>query len=167
MNQVTVRKAIESDFPQLLALYQTAIGRMQSLGIDQWDELYPNAEVIRDDIANGHSYVLTIGDQIASAFALNHSCDPEYADGNWEYPAASYIVVHRLCVNPPFQHQGIGAKTMLAVESIAKGMGVEAVRLDAFSLNPYARKLYSRLGYSEAGTIRLRKGQFILLEKKL
>jgi ribosomal protein S18 acetylase RimI-like enzyme len=46
-------------------------------------------------------------------------------------------------------------------------MNIDTVRLDAFSHNPAALKLYRRLNYCEVGFVDFRKGRFILFEKKL
>jgi RimJ/RimL family protein N-acetyltransferase len=41
------------------------------------------------------------------------------------------------------------------------------MRLDAFSENPRALRVYDRDGYRRAGQVRLRKGTFICFEKAL
>jgi ribosomal protein S18 acetylase RimI-like enzyme len=161
------RKAVASDLQAILTIYQNAIEHLNHQGIAQWDNIYPDQAIIQDDLENGFSYVCIVDEQIASVFAVNQSYDPEYESGNWRYPEASFAVIHRLCVSPSFQHQGIGHQTMLAAEAVIQGMGFETVRLDAFSQNPAALKMYGRLGYQEAGTVYFRKGRFILMEKKL
>lgn len=45
--------------------------------------------------------------------------------------------------------------------------GTYSLRLDAFSENPFALKLYRSLGYRETGTAVFRKGKFYLFEKNL
>ncbi|MDR0898723.1 MAG: GNAT family N-acetyltransferase [Oscillospiraceae bacterium] len=161
------RKAVASDLPAILAIYKNAIDSLNSQGIAQWDEIYPDEAIITEDVENGFSYVRIVDEQIASVFAVNQSYDPEYESGNWRYPEASFAVIHRLCVSPSFQHRGIGHRTMLAAEAVIKSMQIDTVRLDAFSQNPAALKMYGRLGYQEAGTVYFRKGRFVLLEKKL
>lgn len=56
---------------------------------------------------------------------------------------------------------------MRFIESTFLGNGIQAVRLDAFSLNPYALRLYERLGYRKTGEVTFRKGVFYLYEKEL
>jgi ribosomal protein S18 acetylase RimI-like enzyme len=164
---VPIRKAVAADFPAVFALYQNAIAAMQAAGIDQWDERYPDEKIIREDIDSGCAYLCMLDGQIASVFVLNQLCDPEYADGNWRYPHASFAVIHRLCVSPAFWGQGMGTQTMLAAESIAQSMNLETMRLDAFAQNPAALALYKRLGYGRVGSVQFRKGEFFLFEKKL
>lgn len=105
--------------------------------------------------------------KIVSVFVLNQECEEEYENGNWEHRESDFAVIHRLCVNPIFQNKKIGKKTMNIIEEMLRQKGIESVRLDAFSLNPYALKLYENLGYIKVGKVVWRKGQFYLFEKKL
>jgi RimJ/RimL family protein N-acetyltransferase len=52
-------------------------------------------------------------------------------------------------------------------EQRAARAGYRAVRLDAFSGNPAALRLYDRLGYRRCGTARFRGRGFVLFEKVL
>ncbi|MBD5427537.1 MAG: hypothetical protein HDR38_08340 [Treponema sp.] len=45
------------------------------------------------------------------------------------------------------------------------GWGIHTIRLDAFSENPYALRLYEHMGYVKVGTADWRKGMFYLMEK--
>ncbi len=112
-------------------------------------------------------YLGEIDDQIASVFVLNQDCDEEYKNGNWQYTGCSYYVVHRLCVNPVFQGKGVGSGTMLMIEKLLREKGIETIRLDAFSLNPAALRMYEKLGYKKVGEVIWRKGLFYLFEKKI
>lgn len=98
---------------------------------------------------------------------INQECDEQYLNGRWKYPNSRYYVVHRLCVNPIFQNRGIGMKTMIHIENELKKIGIDTIRLDAFTLNPYALKMYKRLGYSKVGIANWRKGKFYLMEKRI
>lgn len=100
-------------------------------------------------------------------FVLNREADPVYARGRWLYPETPYLVLHRPCVSPAFQSRGIGAQAVRQAERISKEAGAGAIRLDAFSQNPFALRLYERLGYRRVGQAMLRMGLFYLYEKKL
>ena len=49
----------------------------------------------------------------------------------------------------------------------AKDMGYDAIRLDVFSLNPYARRLYEKNGFIKRGHAHWHMGEFYLMEKIL
>ena len=147
------RKAVFEDLPEVLLLYQKATQHMIDNGVKQWNEFYPNEEILKSDIENDSLYLSMHDSQIACVFVLDQKCDSEYTKGNWMYPLSSFAVVHRLCVNPAFQRQGLGFQAMLAVESIVKDMKIDSIRLDAYSQNPAALRLYEKLGYSKVGTV--------------
>lgn len=161
------RKAAQPDLASVWALYRAAIAHMDAAGIHQWDELYPAESVIRGDLGRGELYVGAIEGTIASAFALSPEHDPEYEAGRWECPDLRYCVIHRLCVHPDFQNRGVATQTMRYIEETLRAQGYEAVRLDAFSQNPAALRLYEGFNYQRVGEVTFRKGLFFLFEKRL
>lgn len=164
---ILFRKANENDLDSVFQVFTDAIAEMNRNNIPQWDERYPDRELLEEDISKNQLYIGIINDDIASAYVVNSECDEEYSAGDWQYPNASFCVIHRLCVNPKFQNKGVGTITMKHVEAEKKAEGVETIRLDAFTLNPYALKLYDKLGYLKVGTVDWRTGRFWLMEKKL
>lgn len=158
---------------EIFLLYTEAIKEMNANQIYQWDEMYPDKSILAEDIRKQEITVALLENEAASqkeiiaAYVLNQECDEEYQNGNWNYPNSWYYIIHRLCVNPKFQNQGIARRVMLHIEKELKKQGVESIRLDAFSKNLYALKLYKSLGYTIAGHADWRKGRFYLMEKSL
>src|SRR5216683_1705261 len=76
-------------------------------------------------------------------------------------------VAHRLMVNPKQQGKRIGRDLMRFAENWARAKGYSAIRLDAFSANPRALRLYGGLGYRDSGGASFRKGPFRCFEKEL
>ncbi|MDR2632615.1 MAG: GNAT family N-acetyltransferase [Treponema sp.] len=155
------------DFEQVLTIYKDAIANMQVNRIFQLDELYPNEAILQEDILKEQLYAGMVHHEMASVFVLNKAFDPEYLQAQWEYTGDAFIVLHRICVRVAFQHKGIGTKTMEMIEEKMKHEGLQAIRLDAFSENPYALQMYHTLGYKKVGEARWRKGLFYILEKRL
>ena len=163
----TFRLAEMNDFPDVIRIFKQAVALMCSQGIFQWDELYPSEKQLLEDIKNWHMYLLTKGGNIISAVVINEEQPEEYEKAGWEYKSGRTAVLHRLCVDPAYQNMGYGSMTVKNAEHILKEMGYTAVRLDAFSQNPFALKLYASLGYKRAGEVTFRKGTFFLYEKPL
>lgn len=159
--------ASRKDLPELLALFQAATRSMDAQGIHQWDEIYPDKTVLSEDIECGIMEVGQIADRIAVAFALEECAPSDYEDAKWRYAAERIVVLHRLCVHPAFQGKGIARGAMDYLERRVSERGISTIRLDAFSQNPAALKLYESRGYEKAGEIVYRKGLFFLYEKKL
>ena len=151
-----------------MALLERCIDEMRRLGIDQWDDVYPSLDWFAADVAAATLYTARTADgDVAGIFVVNEYQDPEYGDVGWSIPADRVAVVHRLMVDPAFQRQGVARKLMAAAESVARGMGYPVMRLDAFTRNPHALRLYDSLGYRDAGEVRFRKGRFRVFEKRL
>lgn len=91
----------------------------------------------------------------------------EYANGIWHTPGEPFRVVHRLCVDPACQGQGVGRQTMQHIEEMVWAAGIHVICLDVFSSNPKALALYENMGYCRVGHADWRKGRFYLMEKGL
>ena len=160
-------KADINQLDDIFSVYQKAIITMEKNNIHQWDDIYPDKAVLAEDITKEQLYIGFEGSDIAVCFVLSEECDEEYKNGDWKYPEARFKVIHRLCVDPDFQNQGIAAKTLEYIEKLCKCQGYDSIRLDCFTENPYSRKLYDKAGYSVVGYADWRKGRFELREKKL
>ncbi len=163
----TQRLALKEDLQEISNMFKAAIKLMESQGIHQWDEIYPNEAILYDDILKKQLYLCFLDNNLASAFVLNNEFDKEYDSADWKYTNCKYIIVHRLCVNPEIQNKGFGNKTVRLIENIALKNGFEAIRLDCFTGNPFAFKLYQKLGYAVKGYANFRKGKFYLMEKSI
>ncbi len=161
------KPANKNDLERIFEVYKCAINEMNKHSIFQWDEIYPDKNILYDDICKNQLYICVYKDEIVSAYVLNRESDEQYKNGNWEFPNASYRVIHRLCVNPEFQNQGIGTLTVRYIEKTLKENGIETIRLDCFTKNQYAVRMYEKLNYNKIGFANWGKGKFFLMEKKL
>ena len=152
---------------KIFELYSEAIENMEKQNIHQWDEIYPDKEILRQDILKNQMYIGEKDNNIAVCFVLNEECYEEYKNGNWICPKARFCIIHRLCVNPLFQNKGIARESMEYIENLCKSSEYDSIRLDCFTENPYSKKLYDKAGYTITGYADWRKGRFELREKKL
>jgi ribosomal protein S18 acetylase RimI-like enzyme len=165
-SSLLISPTAERELPALMALLGRCVERMRSQGIDQWDEIYPDAAAIQRNIASGSLYCLRAGDTPAGMIVLNEEQDAEYAKVAWEF-SGRVLVAHRLAVDPAFQGRGCARRLMLFAEEFARNNGYHAIRLDSFPLNAAAMALYPRLGYRHAGVVTFRKGLFYCFEKRV
>jgi GNAT superfamily N-acetyltransferase len=162
----TVRPARVQDLPRASALVRGAARRLTALGIDQWDDAYPSEPILRADIVARHMWVVEEDGALAGLVTLNEEQPPEYAAVPWRH-AGRALVVHRLAVDPARQGRGLAATLMAFAEQEAAARGCAVIRLDAFTRNPAATRLYERRGYRRAGSVRFRKGRFSCFEKQV
>lgn len=161
------RPARDEDLPRIIRLFAGAVKRMRKNGIDQWDELYPDAGTLSADVAKREMYILEANGAVAAAVVLNGDQPPEYAGVPWKCGLKPVAVVHRLCVGAEHQGRGLSSIVLRASEDRLKSQGYRCVRLDAFPQNPPAMRLYPSAGYRLAGRVTFRKGIFYCYEKQL
>lgn len=150
---------------EIFSLYTSATANLNKRGIYQWDDIYPDAEIIRTDIVHQHMYTVKKAGRIIAAFAVCDESDPEYCDGIWSI--GTYTVLHRFCISPEYQNKGYGKTILSHIEAMLKEKRIDYLRLDAFLQNPFSIRLYEKQGYSKTGVIHVRKGLFALYEKHL
>ena len=151
-----------------MLLLRDCVADMRQDGIDQWDEVYPSQQTLLTDIRAGAMHLgFENRETLVGALVLNEFQDAEWSKAQWTITGVPILVVHRLMVNPEHQGKGIARDLMGFAETWARGNGYGAIRLDAFSANPRALRLYRGLGYRDAGSASFRKGPFRCFEKRL
>lgn len=162
-----IRKANTSDIGNIMLMYKSCVKGMIANGIDQWDESYPNTDIILADIKARTYYIAEINGEIVGGINIDEKQDPTYLDINWEDKTNSFLVVHRLAVKEENWGDGVGKELMLFVEDVVNEEGYQSIRLDTYSGNPKAMEFYNKLGYTELGTIDLKpnKNKYHCFEK--
>lgn len=160
-------KAKQKDLNIIADIFKNAIDLMNNNNLYQWDEIYPNHSILERDLLKEQMFIGIDNNIIVSVVVVNNEFDEQYKNGNWKYNNSKFTIIHRLCVNPKYQNQKIGKNTMILVEKLLKKQGIQSIRLDVFSLNTYALRMYQTLQYQKVGEANFRKGLFYLLEKRL
>jgi ribosomal protein S18 acetylase RimI-like enzyme len=162
-----IRKAEISDLENIMLMYKSCVAGMVENGIDQWDETYPNTEIISEDLNVGTYYVSEMDGTIIAGINIDQNQDNTYLAIDWEDISNSFLVVHRLGVKEEFWNDGIGKSLMLFTENLVTEKGLNSIRLDTYSGNPKAMEFYRRLGYRELGVINLKpnKNEYYCFEK--
>ncbi len=160
-----IKRAVLNDVKNVFDVYSKATDKLCGLGIEQWDSIYPNIDVIKDDIKKGQMYILCLNGKIAACGVINDDGEG-YENGNWQF-GTNYRVIHRFCVSPDFQSMGIGKRMLSLLHDEILQQGFSSVRIDVFPKNKVALSLYNDFGYIDVGEVEYRKGIFRLMEKKL
>ncbi len=162
-----IRKAGIQELNFIMNIIKDAIIDMESKEIYQWDDMYPNREIIGQDISEGTLYESVENKIINGIIVLNEDQAKEYEDLNWKYFSGKQLVIHRLCVDPKYQEMGIAKSLINFAENFARDNNYKSIRLDAFIKNKVANKLYEKVGYEKVGIVDFRKGEFYCFEKRL
>ncbi len=91
---------------------------MDQQGIAQWDEIYPNKLVLKDDIEKQQMHMIEVEGRVAGLIVLNEDQLPEYADIPWKF-SGRVLVIHRLTIDPTYQRRGLAMRLMDFAEEVA------------------------------------------------
>jgi ribosomal protein S18 acetylase RimI-like enzyme len=160
---MNIRSAKPHDIPEVMDLIRSCVRHMESQGILQWDEIYPDETSFANDSERHELYLLEDGNRIRGVMTLNESQEPAYQEVAWHFKGNT-LVVHRLAVDPSSQGKGLAEELMQFAYEVAGKYQYATIRLNAFANNPRAVALYERLGYRRAGTVMFRKGPFYCFE---
>ncbi|MBY9078677.1 GNAT family N-acetyltransferase [Paenibacillus sp. HN-1] len=164
-----IRQGRMDDLEQIMALIAECVRVMREGGSDQWNESYPNREVIAEDIEQGTIYVLEDDGAPAGIIVLDENEAEEYKSIDWVHKEGRYLVMHRLAVHPRIQGKGIARRLLAFAEDQAVREGYSSIRMDTYAKNDRALGLYLRLGYETRGEVRFpgRVANFPVMEKLL
>jgi ribosomal protein S18 acetylase RimI-like enzyme len=151
---VKIILATEKETEGIMSLIKDCIRDMESRGIHQWGDFYPTRGIIEEDIENRSMYLAKENDMIFGIITINEEQPMEWRSVNWSTRDDRVITVHRLAVKPTQQKQGIGQKLLDHAENYATDNGYSVIRLDAYSGNLRALRLYEKHGYTRVGQIR-------------
>lgn len=165
---LALQPATLNQLSAIWAILLQAIERRREEGSRQWQNGYPNPEVLRQDIDQGHGFALMKDGQIAvyGALIFNHEPSYENIDGRW-LSTGDFLVVHRVAVAEAFRGQGLVQAFFAAAEEHARLHHVYSVKVDTNFDNAAMLHILHRLGYTHCGEVQLPGGSRLAFEKVL
>ena len=76
-----------------MRMYHSCVKGMIKNGIDQWDESYPNIEIIQEDLRANTYYVAEINSQIIGGINIDRNQDPTYLNISWQDKSNLFLIV--------------------------------------------------------------------------
>jgi GNAT superfamily N-acetyltransferase len=162
------RKATASEIPAIWEILKQAIARRKKDGSDQWQDGYPNPEVVRKDIEADHGFVLTERDTIIGYTAILINDEPEYAKikGEW-LSNTDFVVFHRVALSEGYLGKGLAKKMLEYIEEFALNNNIFSVKADTNFDNIAMLKIFEKSGYKYCGKVYFRGGERKAFEKVL
>lgn len=162
------KKAEISEIPQIWNILQLAIIRRKEEGSNQWQDGYPNPDVVQKDIEKGAGFVLTDGETIVGYCAILINDEPEYAkiEGKW-LTNDDFVVFHRVAISEKYLGKGCAQKMIGSIEDFAVQNNIYSVKADTNFDNIAMMKVFEKLGYTFCGHVYFRGGQRKAYEKVL
>ena len=162
------RKSTFDDVDRILEIIEKAKIELKKLGLDQWQNGYPNREVIENDIKLGISYILEeisekndksenqISKKIVGTIVLSPKKEEPYSkiEGKW-ITNDNYIVIHRLAVDSEIKNKGIATKILEFSEKECIKNKILSIKTDTHENNEPMKKFLEKNGFSYCGVIYL------------
>jgi len=158
MDKKTIfRPAVDAESHVIWQILQGAIARRKADGSNQWQDGYPNPEVIAKDLQKGGGYVLVEGSNIIGYVAIMINDEPEYArlKGNW-LTNDDFVVFHRVAVADSHLGKGVAKELFLQIEEFARSNDIRSIKADTNFDNAAMLHLFDSFQYIYCGEVTFR-----------
>lgn len=165
-----LRKTRQEEINKVLNIIDEAKETLKKNNINQWQNGYPNKDVILNDIKKSESYVLDHDGEIIGTTALSFNGEKTYDkiyEGKWLSNGA-YAVIHRIAVVKIEGLKGIGTEILKKSEEICLSKGIRNIKIDTHKDNKAMQGLLLKNNYEYCGVIYLEDGsKRIAFEKEI
>jgi GNAT superfamily N-acetyltransferase len=156
-----IRRAEENDLERILTLVDQARKDMKTMGIPQWQGVYPSPEDIQADIRNGEGYVIVRDDIVEAYTCMKEGPDPNYSyieKGRWcnEDP---YLVLHRTAVDHACKGHGLAGQFYAFAVEEGKRRGIHNIRIDTHDQNEPMKHSLIKAGFVCCGIVYMWDGK--------
>jgi len=150
------REAKLNEVPKIWTILQQGIKLRKEQGSTQWQNGYPNEEVIKSDIKANEGFVLTKEQEVIGYCAILINNEPAYnnIDGKW-ITTSDFVVFHRIAVAEKFLRKGLGKKIISCIEEFAISNKINSVKADTNFDNLAMIKSFDKLGYTYCGEVEI------------
>lgn len=167
-NPLQLRQATRNDGEIIWNILQYAIERRRLDGSNQWQDGYPNPDVVALDIQNHYAFVLENDKDIIAYAALIYNDEPAYEEilGQW-LTSGDFYVVHRVAIARKFIGQGFSVKLLEEIENFIRQQKVPSLRMDTNFDNAAMLALLKKRNYHHCGEVLMRGAPRLAFEKQL
>ena len=162
------RKATLQEIPQIWEILQKAIQRRKEDGSNQWQDGYPNPEILKADIEKGAGFVLSESENLVGYCAVLINNEPAYEgiEGKW-LTNEDFVVVHRIAIAQNYLGKGLAKEMMKFIEEFAIQNNIYSVKADTNFDNLAMMKSFEKAGYIYCGEVYFRGSARRAYEKVL
>ena len=151
------RNARLADIPSIMEIIGQAQAYMSQLGIDQWNNGYPNAAIFEQDIAKDSCYLFyekSAPEIIAGLITVQFGGEPAYdkIEGCW-LSKQPFGVIHRTALAASKRGSGLANELILLAQRLTVAHGLGSLRVDTHEDNLTMRRLLERNGFTGCGIV--------------
>lgn len=154
-----IRKSNQNDLKSIMDLIKQAQLYFKNQDIDQWQDGYPNEDVILQDISTQQSYVIE-DDYILGTMFFTFDNDPNYDSikGEWLTQNQNYGVIHRIVVNNEKKGMGLAKQLLDFAVHESQINNIKSIRIDTHNDNQSMQRFLLKNGFQLCGHITLESG---------
>ncbi len=146
------------NIPEIMTIIKDAKELLASLKIDQWQNGYPNAAQVEQDILKGESYVvLSDENQVIATSMFTTNKEPTYQiieEGTWKVDESkNYGVIHRMAIKKEYRKQGLATLLFDEFHQQLKSKNIKSLKIDTHEENLGMQALIKKIGYQYCGII--------------
>ena len=151
---VEFRKATSRELSPIMEIIDDAKAFMKASGLNQWQDGYPNREIIGNDIEAGKTYVLVMDGLIAATAFVSFDGEPDYIeiDGAWPNDEP-YMVIHKVAAAKAARGKGATVKLFEYIEELSRKKGVRNLRIDTHRDNLRMQGFLKKMGFFFCGNV--------------
>ncbi|HEX7366115.1 MAG TPA: GNAT family N-acetyltransferase [Pelobium sp.] len=166
--EIQLQKAALAQANEIWEILKQAIERRRKDGSKQWQDGYPNLEIIQQDIEKEQGFILTDGRVILGYCAIIINDEPEYANlkGKW-LTNGDFVVFHRVAIHKNYLGKGLAKKMIALIEEFALNNYIFSVKADTNFDNHAMLNIFEKLGYTYCGEVYFRNSARKAFEKVL
>ena len=151
------RNARLSDIPSIMEIIGQAQAYMERLGIDQWNNGYPNTSIFEQDIAKDSCYLFyesEAPEKILGLITVQFEGEPAYEKihGQW-LSDQPYGVIHRTALTANRRGTGLSNELIQLAQHLTALKSLHSLRVDTHEDNLPMRKLLERNGFTSCGIV--------------
>lgn len=165
-----IRRAVIGDVDRIMSIVRSAQLSLRELGIDQWQDGYPERESIVADIEMNIGWVVTDESDVAIGYAaipLTGEAAYKQLPGEAWHTSNRYVVVHRLCVDATTRRQGVAMRLMNHAIELGRANGMDGFRIDTHRGNIRMLALVEKLGFQYCGIVRYDSGERLAFDLRV
>lgn len=166
-----IRKTQSKDIEKLMPIFSAAKERLRQRGVDQWQDGYPDRDIIAADVENGESYILTDEKDIGATAVISFRGEPTYdviTGGQWlTGENTSYAVIHRIAAAQGEVRRGAATKLLCYAQELCRQRKIGSIRMDTHKDNDVMQQWLLKNGFIYCREITLSDGALRIAFEKV
>lgn len=163
------RRSTLADVDDIMKIIKQAQEYLKSQQVTQWQNNYPNIQVVEQDIEDLNGYVIVDDYNVIGTVTVSFDGERTYNEiyeGQWQ-SNLPYAVVHRIAIHEEYKGKGLSSIMMDNIVKMCHDRNIKSIRVDTHEANKSMQKLIEKTGFKYCGIIYLLDGSKRLAYEKI